>query len=781
MPNNLQRVPTTIAARYQFAAKPKELTVADILSIFVRRRVAVIAVVALTISAAVALCCVTTRQYLATAELQIQPEASSQLRLDTSSTVEPSDALQDNINLQTQASILESDSLALSVVRDLHLTDNAEFRTHTGILSNLFGGPGRLADAAQAAPADDGMTPRQRTRVLDLFHKKLTVKAVPGTRLITVSFLSADPQLAAHVVNKLTAGLEDFNFATRRDATARTAQYLMNQLSELRQQSEDLEAKVAAAQRESGIVSLGGVDGQGRQQVYSAVLDKLQQATTAYSQAQSNLIAKQAVYEAAETGDPEALSSLSGSSLFAGVSGSNPLALVQDLRLQQSNLEGQFAELSAKFGSRYPKLEEMRGHLNALDQAIKAEVSRIQERAKTDLSVARNVEQNTRGVYLGLKSQADALNNKAITFTILQEEADQSRTLYNTLFKQLKEAGIVEDFRASNISVVDPARVPSTPAKPQITLYIAGALGVGFLLGGCCALLLDAADSTVQTVAELGGALGWVPIGVIPFLSARKAIKRPLDVACAVPDVVAALAQPRSPYTEALRALRTSLVLPDSASQPQVILITSSVPGEGKTMLSINLAALLAKQEPGKKVLLVEADLRRPALANLLQFSPREGLAGLLENGGDPRSAHDTVLAIPGVDGLYALAAGHAPEEPAELLGSERMKEAICAWREQYAYIVIDGAPVLPVTDSVVLSTKVDMTLVVARHKITKRQFLQRTRETLTAAGAPRVHLVVNALQDPERSYYGIYKSGYSSAGTNSLAKTAARAAGSGK
>src|SRR5206468_295438 len=193
----------------------------------------------------------------------------------------------------------------------------------------------------------------------------------------------------------------------RHNATARTAHYLTTQLADLRKQSEELQAKLVHAQRDSGVLSLGGVDAQGREQVYSAVLDKLQQATAAYTQAQSNLIAKEAVYQAAKTGDPEAISSLSGGTMFSG-SGDGALGLVQSLRMQQATLQGQIAEASAKFGPAFPKLAEMRQHLEALNASIAAEVARVAERARNDAEVARGVEQSTHKIYLTLKAQADS-------------------------------------------------------------------------------------------------------------------------------------------------------------------------------------------------------------------------------------------------------------------------------------------------------------------------------------------------------------------------------------
>jgi capsular exopolysaccharide synthesis family protein len=702
---------------------------------------------------ALAVCISTTREYTATAELQVQKEQGSQLGLDDNSSGEgsTSDALQDNISLQTQANILQSDSLALKVIHDLDLTSKPDFQPHFSLTGWALGliAPKGPSDA-QLGPStetDLGLSPRQRIGVLAVFRHNLKVKPVAGTRLVDISYTSSDPRLAAEVVNRLAGGLSDYNFETRHDATARTARYLTSQLNELRQQSENLEAKVAVAQRESGIVSLGGVDSQGRQQVYSSVLDKLQQATAAYSQAQSNRFAKEAVYRAAQTGDPDMISSLNGSAVFSTAGGDGALALIQSLRMQQATLQGQIAEYSAKFGPAYPKLEEARKRSAEYDATIRAEVQRIAERARKDLDVAKGVEESTRQIYADLKAKADTLNDKAITYTILHQEADQSRSLYDTLFKQLKQAGILADFRISNISIVDPARVPANPTKPNIPLSLLGSIVAGLFLGGCGALLADLLDNKIHDIPDLEAYLGETPLGILPYH--KTAVSRDPNNRAKQSAVIT---QPHGPYTEALRALRTSLMLSRVGSAPKVILITSAVSGEGKSMLSINLAGLLAQQR-GCRVLLLEGDLRRPVLSRRLNVKGPIGLSTVLSSENSLEMASVAAVPVGGTDNLYFVPAGPIAPYPAELLGSQQMVDVLTAWREKFDFIIIDGAPVLPITDSVLLSRYADLTLVVARYNMTPRQSLDRTCRVLNNQGA-KVGVVLNAVERSGDSYY---------------------------
>jgi capsular exopolysaccharide synthesis family protein len=645
----------------------------------------------------------------------------------------------------------------------------------------------------------DGATldssPKRRRHALKIFSKRLKVKPVAGTRIIEVSYLNPDPVVAAAVTNSLSEGLIDYNFQIRHAATSRTAQWLSGQLGDLRHQSEELQAKVAQAQRDSGVLSLGGVDSQGREQLYSNVLDKLQQATTAYTQAESSRILKQATYEVAKTGDPEAITGLAGYPMFAGISGmAQSLALVQSLRMHEADTQSQIAALAAKFGPSYPKLAEMQSQLDATQEAIRGEVKRITDRAENDYEVARQVEDNTRKIYLEQKGQADSLNDKTMAYTILRQEADGSRALYEGLFRQMKEAGVLAEFHSNSIAIVDPARVPAKPARPMILIYMAASLGGGLLFGFCGALLRDGMDRKIQSIADLEATLGQPAFGLLPYHKASRVWRKQfvrirwragggshaksatsnhkmlLDAPATETERVVrklsartdaefpALGYTNSSYVESLRALRTSLLLVRGGAPPKVILVTSSIAAEGKSMLSLNLAALLTLQQ--KNVLLIDADLRRPMLHNRLDVKAGDGLSSFLAGHDDDRN--QAILRSDKLPGLHFLPAGQVPPYPAELLGSEQMRRALEAWREQFDFIVIDGPPVLPVTDSVILSTLSDFTLLVARYKITEQHSLDRSYQTLLARTGPnRVGVVLNAIRS-DSTYYDFEDSAYS-------------------
>jgi polysaccharide biosynthesis transport protein len=448
--------------------------------------------------------------------------------------------------------------------------------------------------------------------------------------------------------------------------------------------------------------------------------------------------------------------------MSAGMASS--LTLIQNLRLQQATLQGQLDELSAKFGPAYPKLDEVRGNLTAINKAIQDERGRISDRAQSDYDVAQKVEDGARSIFNQEKQDADRLNDKAIEYMIVRQEAEQSRELYETLLGHLKEAGVLEGLRSSNINIVDPARVPSKPSKPNVPMYLALAMAGGLFLGCGSAIIVDLRDNKIRDLREIEAEVGKTPIGILPAFNLNRG-RLPsatgtgrLAPGSAIPEIMA-LTEPKSAYVEALRALRTSLLLSRGGAPPQSILVTSSVAGEGKTTLSINLAVLLAQH--GKKVLLVDADLRRPTLHEILGTSTNRGLSSLLAGQLQENSEPDMV-SFKEIPGLSVLCAGPVPPYPSELLGSAQMGRSLEKWRKQYDFILFDGAPILPVTDSVILSDLADAKLLVARFGLTEKQSVERSYSLLCGVGNSdmRVSVVLNAVEQNDASYYQYY--GYS-------------------
>ena len=353
----------------------KEMSFQDLWGIMSRRRKIFLSAFLLTIAVSGVLFATATRLYKGSAEIQVQKEAADTLSMNNMLGPElQSDAVDSNVTLQTQAQILQSDSLALQVIKELDLEKSPDFRTRFNPFGWVMGlvAPSGIPDPKNV-PLEDA--PARRAKAIKIFEAHLKVKPVSGTRLIDVEYLSSDPHTAAAVVNHLVQGLIEYNFQIRHNATREASVWLANQLADLRNQSERLQAKVIDLQRDSGVFSFGQTDAQGHEQVFTPALDRLQQATSQLEQAQSARIMKGALYQVVKDGDPELISGLAGNGMLtgasAGVTGS--LTLLQNLRSEEAQTQATLNQLSAKFGPGYPKLAELQSNLESTQKSIRAE------------------------------------------------------------------------------------------------------------------------------------------------------------------------------------------------------------------------------------------------------------------------------------------------------------------------------------------------------------------------------------------------------------------------
>ncbi len=781
--NHYALAPATLAGSPgPMVAARKEMSIQDFWGVLSRRRIVFLGVMATVIALAFILFATSTRLYKGSAQIQVLKESADTLSMATMMGPESaSDAVDSNITLQTQAQILQSDSLALQVVHELNLEHSPDFRGHFNPIGWVLGlfAPQGVPDPANV-PLEQA--PGRRAAVVSAFEAHLKVSPVSGTRLITVEYLSTNPQTAAAVANRLVQDLVEYNFQTRHNATREATIWLGNQLRDLRKQSDDLQARVVSLQRDSGVFAFGQTDTQGHEQVFTPQLDRLQQATTQLEQAQSARIMKGALYASVRNGDPELISGLAGNGLLNGASSAvaGSFTLLQNLRGEEAQTQARLDELSEKFGPGYPKLAELQSSLASTRKSIRDEAIRVASRVQNDYTVAQQIEDKDRAVYLDEKNQAESQNDKAVQYQVAKQEATQSRTLYDNLVGRMKEADLVAGMRSSNITLVDAARVPARPAKPNAVLYAAGSIAGGLLLGVCGALFRDATDNRIQELAEMETLFSEASIGLLPFHDAKAERKRlagagaPFTAAMngsalMASNATVAATEPRAAYTESVRVLCTSLLQGNNGGPcGQVLLVTSSVSGEGKSMLAANLGIVCAQR--GKKVLLVDGDLRTPMLHESFQIEAGKGLSSLLDEGIVEDSSSAAQVPFPSVPGLNVLTAGPVPAYPAELLASDTMAELVRQWRRQYDYIIIDGAPILPVTDSALLSRYADFTLVVARHNATDRRSLERTCQILRSQGVRNLGMVLNGVRvsgGAQFRYYGFNQISYRGSSLN--------------
>jgi len=724
------------------------LTVNDLVQVLRRRRMVGLTILGTCVLLTLLYCIASPRRFTSQGIVEVQKEGSTGIEVSNLSGAAPggggADAPTEPINLETQASILQSDSLALIVIRDLNLERTYDFQPHFSLIGSVVGGVKGLftpkAEPEPPGPLEN--SPGRRSSALGVFRGNLSVKVVTGTRLLQISYTSTDKQLAAKVVNRLIQGLTDFSFETRSASSAESTQFLEGQLADLRKQSEADQEKLVAAQKNADLFSFG-TDAGGHEQLYSDVLDRLQQSTAALSTATQNRIAKEAVYRAGKSGNAEHISELSGTATGAGAAVGS-LGLIQALRVQQSTLEQSIGEAQQKYGSAYPKLVELQAQLDRVNKSLNDEVARVAARAKNDYDVAVASEKQIRAQNEANKQAADSLKDKAVDYTILREEANQSRTLYEDLLKLLKENGVLEGLKGADLSVVDPGRVPAGPSSPRTGLFLLVSIGVGIVLGFGGMLIAEALDGTVQTTGQIES-MGMPLVGILPkYGTGQEAMEGMRGLRT--------LNAPKSAYSEAVRSVRASLVPAASFGTHRVIVVTSANADEGKSLTSRNLAVSVAQQ--GKRVVLVNADFRSDSEA-ATDFTSKQGLSALLA--GPP--APPELLQVAKTPTLFLLPSGAIPPNPAELLSSQRMKLLVDELRQQFELVIIDAPPVLPVVDALLLSELADTVLLVARHGATDKVLLGRAYQLLTSRSKPdSVAVVLNGVStssDIYRSYFG--------------------------
>jgi polysaccharide biosynthesis transport protein len=759
---------------------PKDDAVLDIVGVvrtLARRRIWIYGSLAICLALAGVLCLVMTPRYRAEAQIELLKQDVGGLAVsdgsDESARNDEQDALDFSLSLETQVSVLKSDNLGLRVIRELNLAETPDFR-YAPLIKTA------LTRQQMGLPLDQ--SPLKRAYVLKRWAKNLKVDSVSGTRLISVSYLDRDPQMAARVVNQLLADFVEYNFQVRYNATTKAADWLGGQLVDLKSQVEAAQKKAVDLQRDAGIY--------GFDESHNVIVSRLDQLNTQVAEAQTALFAKQAVYNLARAGNPELVAGLLGGSSQSGTSfNENPPALLTTLRQQEADLNAQYAEDASKYGSDYPKLVQLRQRLESVRSDIKTETGKVVERARNEYVAAADAEAAATRAFEEQKAVAAEMNNKTIDFTIAKHEADASRELYEHLQQRLKEAGVLAGLHSTNINIVDAAAPPDHPDKPDVPLYLMIAVLSGMTLGVFSAFLRDTLDSSIRNPEEIESAthapvLGIVPraelfVGKVPKgYNGKVLLPRNGSANESAGGVGALLRSQNTPVVEAFRAIRTSLLLSRPDHPARIFMVTSALPGEGKTFASLNLAAVFAQN--GGRVLLVDADLRRGTLSRNLRQPSTFGLSNLLFTDAEDR-AYRQVEEIPG---LTFLGAGSKPPYPAESLGSRKMAGLIEKWRQDFDYVVIDSPPVLPVTDAAVLSHRVDGVVVVARFAVSTRQSIIRAIRTLTDVQADCFGVIVNAMDVGSSDYYyycGSYGNGdyaYGDSGSRPVVPALPAAAG---
>mgnify|MGYP002651532969 FL=1 len=644
-----------------------------------------------------------------------------------------------NEYLQTQFELLKSRALAERVVRQLNLTTHPEFdprqqpeplidlswlrsalNFHKVVPVTL---PGDLEDEEALSEAEIF------DEVVKQFMRATAVSQQGKSQLVTISVEMADPRTAALAANALANGFIESQLEATMEMSATATNWMNSRLGELRARLKEAEDRLQSFREAENLVDIDGVSTIVAGEL-SLTADRMIDARRQRAEAESQYRQVQAM----RSGGWERLATI------PAVLG-HPL--IQQFKADEAKAKAKVEELSRRYGARHPAMEGARSELNAASASLRGQVEQIVAGIERNYQLAVANENSLRSSFNANKAQIQQISAKEFRLRELQREVEANRALYDTFMTRLKETSATADLDTANARIVDPAVVPSEPVKPKKTLIVLIAGLLALFAGVGLTLLLDALNNTFKSTEEIEGKLNIPVLGILPLLKKKERSE------------IAHLFQEgqNKPFCEAIRTIRTGVVLSAMDNAHKVIVITSSIPGEGKSTLSANLAFALGQVE---KVLLIDADLRRPTLAKNFDFPVgTPGLANLIAN---TAKLEDCLREV---NGISMLCAGTVPPNPLELLSSQRFAKAMEYLKSKYDRIIIDSPPTQAVSDAMVLSTFADALIYVIKSDSTAIPLVEKGVGQLLQNNAPVTGIVLNQVDVKKAQKYGYSYGGY--------------------
>ncbi len=637
--------------------------------------------------------------------------------------------------MQTQILLLQSRSLAEAVSERLKLWEHPEFdpRQVTPRRARLqLDWRSWLPDVfPEADPLPPPTDAEVKSAVADSVAGRVKAEAVPDTDVIKLSFSVSDPELAARVANAYADAYVEMGLETRLQAVSKAATWLTGRLEGMREKVEASERKLQAYREAEGLVDLGDLDLTDKQ------LEGLSQRLVEARAKRDDL---QGLYEQIQRAGK-----LSNAELVAHPNLARN-ATIQSLKASELQAEREVSELAKRYGPAHPKMIAAKSDLETVRSRLGVEVGNAVTGVKKDLDIARSQAEALEQEFASTKTRAQHTNRQEFTLRSLKRDVESDRQLYDMFLTRFKETDQGADVESTNARVIDAAQVPVSPVKPKPTRIIFIAVVLAHLAGMALALLVEYLDNTLKSAQDLEESLQVPMLGTVPLLSSRRRKK-------SLPERMFT-DQPKSEFAEAIRTVRTGVVLSNVDAPHRTVLVTSSIPGEGKTTVAINLAMAMGQLD---RVLLIDADMRRASVGAKFGLGlDAPGLSNLVA--GTAQEA-DCIHRIEGV-GIDILPAGLAPPNPLELLSSRRFAQTLEGLRGHYDRVVIDSAPAQAVSDALILSKSCDAVVFVVAADETPLPMIQTAVKRLRQVGAPLIGAVLNRYDSGRGARYGHYHYG---------------------
>jgi len=583
----------------------------------------------------------------------------------------------DPTKLQTQVSILQTDSIAWDVIKRLRLDQQA------AALPYRFGFGVKQCQTPAGLSIDAVDRVCQR-KLLNEFRERLHVQALPRTEIIEIRYRSGSPELAAQVINTLASIYVERGLEADYKSSSRGGEWLTGQLGALRKEAQDAEARLIEFQRTSGLLATDGPQ--------SMQLTELNGLSQQFMTAKAQRIAQEARYHTALSGDPEAM---------VGVAQGTTL---QVLHAEEVSLSNQYAQLQIKFGDSYPRVIQLKEQLEKAKADTRAELDHVREKIRLELEAAKTSENLLQSMFTSQKQEIFDSSEAVVKLAMLRRDVDSSNELYDQVLWKLRMGEVTAGINRRDVALIDPPMVPVQRAEPHRAMNMIAGLFMGAFCGLALCAILEGQDGRIGTIRLLDRVCPLNGVNIIPDLNGReRSAQGKLSLIENSLNRVAALDFPASDTANAYRAIRSALLHSDAAGAiPKVILITSPRDGEGKTALSTNLAVVIAQTK--RRVALIDADLHGAGFTPMLHATYNPGLAGALMH----RGSEPSFIEQPGLPALVMLPAGVADRQPADLLESDRMRELLNRWRADFDHIIVEAPHVLDLSDAMILATMTD-------------------------------------------------------------------------
>jgi len=637
---------------------------------------------------------------------------------------------------ETQYKVLQSRTLAEHVIDDLKLCRYPEFYKGSLLFGLIQVVPDKIPSASDPEPPDRSMDAYRNT--VRHFIDNIDVSPVRRSNLVELSFYSENAELAARIANQLSTDYIDQNLQVKWDEANKASEWLSGKLVELKAKLEKSDDALQSYARANSIIFV--------EEKQNLVNERLKQLQEEYTKAQALRFQKESLYNLVQAGRVQDLPGVLSN------------GLIQNLATRLAELERDYAQLTATVKPEYPKAIALKKQIDAMQESLDRQKKALAENIVDDYRSALANEKFLAQAVDEQKKEVNDVAEKSIQYNILKREVDANKQLYEGLLTRMKEATVSAGLTASNVRIVDTAQVPKAPVKPRVALNLALGIVLGAAFGVGLAFLQEYLDNTLKTPDEVERLLRLPSLGLLPDYSpdgtGKGSDKGLATVKHGSDGAIAPAVQTGREAVEAYRSLRTSILL-SAHPVPKMLLITSAVPSEGKTTITVNLGAMLASL--GSKVVIVDCDMRKPSCHRSTGVENKPGFVQCLT--GHVELA-DAILPVPGVPNLSVIPCGPIPPNPAEVLSSPVTPELLNKLRSQFEYVLVDSPPLLTVSDSRILSTLTDAVVLVTRAYGTPYDVVRRARELLYHTGARILGVALNSVDVHKQGGYG-YGDGY--------------------